>query len=476
MRLDLARLPNDPVLLQRVVRDLAEVLERQDAELTATKARLADRDAELEKLQLFLAALKRLKFGRSSEKHHPDQLTLSLEAIEEQIAALAAKSEPPSPAAAAEKKPSRRPLPGHLPREERRHEPAAAPVRPAAASCMSIGEDVTRSSRLRAGAVQGDPPRPPALRLPGLREHPPGADAVAADRARPAGAGAAGPGAGRQVLRSSAAVSAIPDLRPRRRRPRPLDARRLGRPGDLAVAASGRAAGRPRLRRGQDPCRRHAGAGARSRPRPHQDRAAVGLRPRRPAVGRCEPAGGGVLLFAGPQGRTAGRASGRLPGFLQADAYAGFDKLYGERIVEVACWAHARRKIFDVHESTKSPIAAEALAKIAELYRIEATIRGRPRRSAARCPTAPGPAAARGAEGLVRGAAGEAAAEGRPGAGHPLRARQLDSADPLPRRRPAGDRQQPCRKHPARCRPRPQELAVRRLRRGRVILLILSCH
>ena len=58
MRLDLARLPNDPVLLQRVVRDLAEVLERQDAELTETRARLADRDAEVEKLRLFLTALR----------------------------------------------------------------------------------------------------------------------------------------------------------------------------------------------------------------------------------------------------------------------------------------------------------------------------------------------------------------------------------------------------------------------------------
>ena len=58
MRLELARLPNDPVLLQRVVRDLAEVLERQDAELTETRARLADRDAEVEKLRLFLTALR----------------------------------------------------------------------------------------------------------------------------------------------------------------------------------------------------------------------------------------------------------------------------------------------------------------------------------------------------------------------------------------------------------------------------------
>src|SRR5512146_2934373 len=68
----------------------------------------------------------------------------------------------------------------------------------------------------------------------------------------------------------------------------------------------------------------------------------------------------------------------RFGGFLQADAYPGFDKLFGERIVEVACWAHARRKIFEVHQSTKSPVAAAALKKIAELYRIEMTIRGRP--------------------------------------------------------------------------------------------------
>ena len=143
MRLDLARLPNDPVLLQRVVRDLAEVLEGQEAELAATKARLADRDAELEKLQLFLAALKRLKFGRSSEKHYPDQLTLSLEAIEEQIAALSAESEPPPPATAPEKKPSRRPLPGHLPREERRHEPAGCACPACGGQLHVIGEDVS---------------------------------------------------------------------------------------------------------------------------------------------------------------------------------------------------------------------------------------------------------------------------------------------------------------------------------------------
>jgi transposase len=45
--------------------------------------------------------------------------------------------------------------------------------------------------------------------------------------------------------------------------------------------------------------------------------------------------------------------------------------------VLAACWAHTRRKFFDVHEATGSPIAAEALRRIAELYAIEKSIRGR---------------------------------------------------------------------------------------------------
>ena len=64
---------------------------------------------------------------------------------------------------------------------------------------------------------------------------------------------------------------------------------------------------------------------------------------------------------------------------LQADGYAGFAGLYGDgRVVEAACLAHARRKFWDVHEATKSPLAREALDRIAALYRIEDTIRGRP--------------------------------------------------------------------------------------------------
>ena len=62
---------------------------------------------------------------------------------------------------------------------------------------------------------------------------------------------------------------------------------------------------------------------------------------------------------------------------LHADGYAGFNGLFGTgRIVEAACWAHVRRKFFDVHAATASPIAKEALDRIGQLYRVEGTING----------------------------------------------------------------------------------------------------
>ena len=46
-------------------------------------------------------------------------------------------------------------------------------------------------------------------------------------------------------------------------------------------------------------------------------------------------------------------------------------------IREAACWAHVRRKFFDLHQAHASPLAAEAIARIAQLYAIESEIRGR---------------------------------------------------------------------------------------------------
>jgi transposase len=72
-------------------------------------------------------------------------------------------------------------------------------------------------------------------------------------------------------------------------------------------------------------------------------------------------------------------------GILQADAYGGFAPLYAQgRIFEAACWAHARRKHYDVYVMDRSAIAAEALERIGELYAIEREIRGQPAHARAR--------------------------------------------------------------------------------------------
>ena len=66
-------------------------------------------------------------------------------------------------------------------------------------------------------------------------------------------------------------------------------------------------------------------------------------------------------------------------GALQADAYAGFHHLYdGGAIYEAACWAHVRRKFYDIQAATCSATAAEAIERIGALYDIEREIRGKP--------------------------------------------------------------------------------------------------
>ena len=66
-------------------------------------------------------------------------------------------------------------------------------------------------------------------------------------------------------------------------------------------------------------------------------------------------------------------------GILHADGYAGFNAIFETgTVIEAACWAHVRRKFFDVHAATGSPLAKEALDRIAALYAIETQIKGKP--------------------------------------------------------------------------------------------------
>lgn len=101
------------------------------------------------------------------------------------------------------------------------------------------------------------------------------------------------------------------------------------------------------------------------------------LRDDRPFGGAGPPA----VLYEFTPDRKGERPQARLRGFrgiLQADGYAGFNALYaGGRVVEAACWSHARRKFHDVLLATDSPIAREAVERIGALYAIEAEVNGR---------------------------------------------------------------------------------------------------
>jgi hypothetical protein len=68
----------------------------------------------------------------------------------------------------------------------------------------------------------------------------------------------------------------------------------------------------------------------------------------------------------------------RFSGVLQVDGYAGFERLTANgKVTLAACWSHARRKFYDLFESTGAPIAGEALERISAIYTIEAQIKGK---------------------------------------------------------------------------------------------------
>jgi len=102
------------------------------------------------------------------------------------------------------------------------------------------------------------------------------------------------------------------------------------------------------------------------------------VRDSRPAGDTAPPA---VWFSYSPdrKGEHPQRHLANFRGILQADAYAGFNKLYeGGAIQEAPCMAHIRRKFFDLMDAYQSPIATEAVERIAKLYQIEKEIRGHP--------------------------------------------------------------------------------------------------
>jgi len=152
------------------------------------------------------------------------------------------------------------------------------------------------------------------------------------------------------------------------------------------------------------------------------------------------------------------------------DPGAGFKALAGEQkerkqgAVQFAfCWAHVRRKFFDFHHATGSPIAAEALRRIAELYQIEARIRGRPPDERIRTRQTE---SRRLVEAMKTWLERELARLGeiRARRGDPVRAAPLERAQPLSGRRPRRTRLEHGRAHDPADQAWRQEPPLRRLR------------
>ena len=103
----------------------------------------------------------------------------------------------------------------------------------------------------------------------------------------------------------------------------------------------------------------------------------VYARDQRPWGGPTPPAA--AYIFA-PDRRAERPASHleRFKGVLHVDGYAGFERLASKTDVTLAaCWAHTRRKFYDIAEADGAPLAIEAVQRIAAIYAVEAQVRGR---------------------------------------------------------------------------------------------------
>jgi transposase len=350
-------------------------------------AQISSRDAELERLQLVIARLRRLQFGRKSEKiqREIEQLELQLEDLEEGSAGKkqrAGSTLPPSAAAIfanVTEKPARRPLPDHLPRQNEIHQPEQESCPGCGSELRKLGEDVSEM-------LEYVPARFKVIRHVRPKLSCTKCDVIVQAEApsRPIARGLAGPGLLAHVL-----VSKYADHQPLYRQ-----AEIYAREGvelERSTLADWVGATSELLTPLHDALRQYV----MSADKLHADDTPVPVlapgtgktklgrlwayvRDDRPAGDLAAPA---VWFAYSPdrKGEHPHRHLKTFRGTLQADGYTGFNRLYDDgRIQEAACWAHVRRKFFDLHQAHASPIATEAVERIGQLYLIESEIRGRP--------------------------------------------------------------------------------------------------
>jgi transposase len=369
-----APLPNDVEALKAILL----------AEREAYRAELREQALRIEQLKQRIAKLQHERFGQSSERRALlEQLELQLFELEEDQAQAETRAEIAAPSGVAvqpftRRKPARRPLPEHLPRER-----VIYPV-PSACPCCGgtlhkLGEDVTESLELvpRQWKVIQHVREKYSCRSCEQITQPPAPS-------HPIARGRAGPGLLAHVLfgkygmhlplnRQSAAFA------------------REGIELGVSTLADWVGAAAATLMPLVEAIQAHVLAAERI----HADDTTVPVldvgktrtgrlwtyvRDDRPFAGPAPPA---AIYFFSPD-RTSAHPEAHLArwqGLMQADAYSGYNRLYDPKrqagpIVEVACWAHARRYFFDLARLNKAPIGIEAVARVDALFAIEREING----------------------------------------------------------------------------------------------------
>ena len=369
----------DRVVLEALMAAQQQEMLAKDEALSAQQEKLLSRDNEIEHLKLVIAKLRRMIFGTRSEKvsREIEQLELKLEELETQQAERVTAS--PQTNVPAKARPIRRPLPEHLPREVHTHQPTEDACPDCGGELRKLGEDVSE-------ILERVPATYKVIRHVRVKMACSKCDVIvqAPAPSRPIERGLAGPNLLAHVLVSKYAVH-LPLYRQSEifaREGIDLDRSTLA---DWVGAASCLLA--PLI----DQIRKHVLAAdkihADDTPIPvlapglgktKTARLWTYVRDDRPA-GQDEPPAVWFAYTPDRKGEHPRHHLSHFTGILQADGYAGFHHLYeGGRIVEAACWAHVRRKFYDIQVANDSAIATEAVQRIGALYDIEREIRGKP--------------------------------------------------------------------------------------------------
>lgn len=352
-----------PAQLRSLATDLLATVQRQEQELTF-------RQTKIEKPTHELAQLRRWRFAARSEGFSPEQPHLFEETVEADLAALETELDalkPAAPAPATEpRKPRRLPLPPELPRRVIAHEPEMTTCT-CGCALQRIGEDVAEKLDYTPGAftverhIRG---KWVCRQCETLTQAPVPAHII--DKGVPT------TGLLAQVL-----VAKSQDHLPLYRQEAIF-----GRAG-LVIPRSTLAQWVGQCGAALQPLAEALKAELLTHPVRHADETPVAML--KPGTGKTHRAylrayatpawtemQGGVYDFADSRaGQHARDFLGDWRGTLVCDDYAGYKDLFTQGGTEAGCFAHARRKFFELHAQPQSPLAAEALEHFQALYRIE---------------------------------------------------------------------------------------------------------